>query len=124
MVVKLPIVIQYGEEAEWDEEERARVLGEEFVFGCQDEDKDDIEGETDETVSIIDVEEGEEGVKAEVDSVQEDEPEIDENFEATEVAENAPIMGIDGKDDLIFADGEDADPSNEEDKGENNKANI
>ena len=53
--MKLPIVIQYGDESEWDEEERARMLGDDFVFACGDGDKEN--GENEATNQVIDTDE-------------------------------------------------------------------
>ena len=33
VVAKLPIVIMYGDESEWDEEEKERCLGDDEAFG-------------------------------------------------------------------------------------------
>ena len=119
VVVKLPIVIQYGEEAEWDEEEKARVLGEEFVFGCQDEDSPNIE---EETIVEINVEEGgEAGVTTESDSNKKDEPEHDGCSVTTEEVDDTPGIDAEEKDAGISAN--EVAPNIEEGKGENNKAN-
>ena len=55
VVVKLPVVIQYGDESEWDEEERARMLGDDFVFACGDGDKE--HGDNEATNQVIDTDE-------------------------------------------------------------------
>ena len=33
VVAKLPIVVMYGDESEWDEEEKERCLGDDEAFG-------------------------------------------------------------------------------------------
>ena len=33
VVVKLPVIVMYGDESEWDEEEKERCLGDDEAFG-------------------------------------------------------------------------------------------
>ena len=82
VVVKLPIAIQYGEEAEWDVEERERMLGEEFVFGCGEEDGENDEDENNTAAPIID-NVGEVEVNGEVITNEEDDVEQTEIVEGT-----------------------------------------
>ena len=47
IIVKLPIAILFGEESDWEEDERDRMIGDGDVFGHTDETAGDEEGNTD-----------------------------------------------------------------------------
>ena len=44
VVVKLPVIIMYGDESEWDEEEKERVLGNDEAYGLEEEEEEEEGG--------------------------------------------------------------------------------
>ena len=45
VVVKLPVIIMYGDESEWDQEEKERVLGNDEAYGLEGEEGEEGGGE-------------------------------------------------------------------------------
>jgi len=89
VVAKLPIVIMYGDESEWDEEEKERCLGDDEAFGFDlDEELEKVGGDGKVT---NDTEKGDGDEK----EVEGDENEVEEDNEGGEEEEAAKEEAID-----------------------------